>query len=91
MDRYVVTAPYVTLQTMTPQGKRITGFYAGAPVPADVPEWQIKHHLDNNLIELVPEPPKEAPKAASGDDKQAAAKPAAAAAKAAPAAKPEVK
>lgn len=47
---YVVTAPYVTLQTDTTEGVRILGYYQGAVVPSDVPADQLKHHLDSNLI-----------------------------------------
>lgn len=54
--KYVVTAPYVTLKTMTPQGVRLTGFFAGAPVPGDVPEDQLKHHLDFQMITEVDDP-----------------------------------
>jgi hypothetical protein len=47
---YVVTAPYVTLQTGTREGVRLLGFYQGSAVPDDVPDEQIQHHLDNDLI-----------------------------------------
>jgi len=48
--RYVVTAPYVTLRTMTVEGNRMLGFQAGATVPDDVPEDSFDHHLSHGLI-----------------------------------------
>jgi hypothetical protein len=54
--RYVVVAPRVMLETMTQSGRALLGFFAGAPVPEDVPEDSIKHHLDNNLIVEVADP-----------------------------------
>lgn len=56
--KYTVTGAYVTVKTMTDQGVRIVGLYAGAPVPADAGEAWVQHHLDNNLIEAVPAPEK---------------------------------
>lgn len=53
--RYIVTAPYVTLETGTAQGRAIVGFYQGAPVPVDVPHSVVMHHLDRGLIEEIPE------------------------------------
>jgi hypothetical protein len=46
MTDYVVVAPYITAHT----GGRVIGFYAGAPLPPDVPEWNVKHLLANDLI-----------------------------------------
>lgn len=54
--QYVVTGAYVTLKTSTPQGPRILGFYRGAPVPADVSQEQIDHHLNQGLIAEVADP-----------------------------------
>lgn len=44
--KYVVVGPYITVHT----GGRIVGFSAGAPLPPDVPEWNVKHLLANDLI-----------------------------------------
>ena len=49
-DRYVVTGKVAILQTHTPDGVRLRYFYAGAPVPDDVPDHQIEHHLRVGLI-----------------------------------------
>lgn len=66
MAKYTVKGAYVTCKTMTTEGVRIVGLYAGAPVPGDAEDAWIKHHLDNNLIEAVPEPePAAKPAAAS--------------------------
>lgn len=54
---YRVTAPYVTVKTRTHEGERIIGLYAGGLLPADVPDEQIQHHLDNDMIVEVDEPP----------------------------------
>lgn len=56
MPKYVVTAPYVTLTTNTAEGKRLMGFFQGAPVPPDVPEDQIKYHLRDKMIAEVEDP-----------------------------------
>jgi len=47
---YVVTAPYITVVTGTPNGPRLVGFYAGATLPDDVSDESIKHHLDQGMI-----------------------------------------
>lgn len=52
---YQVVAPYVTMPTATPYGKRIVGLNTGAPVPSDVPESVIQHHLKMGLIVELPE------------------------------------
>lgn len=54
--QYLVVAPYVTMTTMTAQGPRLLGFHTNAPVPPDVPEDQIKHHLEMGLIVEVADP-----------------------------------
>jgi hypothetical protein len=56
IKRYVVVAPYVTLRTMTQSGPRILGFHSGAPVPPDVPDDQIQHHLSKKMIVEVADP-----------------------------------
>jgi hypothetical protein len=79
MAKYVVTAPRVVLTTMTMDGVRAIGLFAGAPVPDDVPPEQIRHHLDNNLIAEVPEPaPPARPAPAKAEGDKPAGKPAAA-------------
>jgi|SRR5258708_5934623 len=47
---YVVTGEYVTLKTMTTEGVRYVGLHRNAPVPADVPQEQVDHHLKMGLI-----------------------------------------
>lgn len=53
---YVVTAPYVTVQTMTTHGKRVIGLHTGAPVPDDAPESWVKGHLEAKMIAEVTDP-----------------------------------
>jgi hypothetical protein len=53
---YVVVAPYVTLTTATPQGKRLVGLHAGAPVPPDVPDSQVFYHLRDGMVVEADEP-----------------------------------
>lgn len=48
--RYVVTAPYITVVTGTQDGPKLIGLYTGAPVPADVSDESIKHHLGLGMI-----------------------------------------
>src|SRR5260221_658993 len=47
---YVVTGEYVMLKTMTTDGLRYVGLYRNAPVPDDVPQEQVDHHLKMGLI-----------------------------------------
>jgi hypothetical protein len=47
---YVVTAPYVTVVTGTPDGPKLLGFYAGAHLPDDVSEESLAHHLSLGMI-----------------------------------------
>src|SRR5258708_3246670 len=47
---YQVTALYVTFKTQTSDGIRYVGLYQNAPVPADVPQEQLDHHLKMGLI-----------------------------------------
>lgn len=58
---YVVTAPYVTLTTATPHGRRLVGLHAGAPVPDDVTDQQVFYHLRDGMIEELPAPEPPAP------------------------------
>jgi hypothetical protein len=53
--RYRVTGAYVTVKTDTTNGPMVVGLYEGAPVPADASEQWIAHHLENHLIEEVPQ------------------------------------
>jgi len=48
---YRVTAPYVTVRTMTENGPRIIGLYKGAVVPDDAAEDWIEAHTRDQLIE----------------------------------------
>jgi hypothetical protein len=50
---YVVTAPYITVQTGTPEGVRILGLFEGATVPDDAPEDALQHLLFNGLIAVA--------------------------------------
>jgi hypothetical protein len=62
--QYVVTGKYVTAKTMTSQGPRVLGLHEGAPVPPDVPQEWVTHHLNMDLIKELPAPdPEPAPKA----------------------------
>ena len=55
--QYRVTAPYVTLTQRYVDGDRIVGLGVDALVDGDaIPAWQLKHHLDNGLIEECPDP-----------------------------------
>jgi hypothetical protein len=51
---WVVTAEYVTVPTMTPDGKRIVGRYKDSPLPPDVPEHILAHLLDKDMIGEAP-------------------------------------
>jgi hypothetical protein len=56
MTNYVVTAPRVVVKTMTHDGPRMIGLFAGAPWPADADPAATQHHLDNDLIVAVEDP-----------------------------------
>lgn len=61
---YRVTAPYVVLKYHDESGQlAIRGFYQHAIVPATVDEDNLKHHLDNGMVEEIEEaePEVEAP------------------------------
>lgn len=64
--QYSVTGEYVTFKTMTVSGMKVIGLYKGAPVPSDVPQESIDHHLNMGLIEEVPQAAE--PKAKASDD-----------------------
>lgn len=50
-DKYVVAAPLVYLKVRDAHGALISStFYAGAPVPEDVDEDSLQHHLDSGLV-----------------------------------------
>lgn len=55
-QRYVVAGAYVTVKTMTMEGPRIVGLFAGAPWPADAPLDATQHHLSQRLIVPVEDP-----------------------------------
>lgn len=65
---YVVTAPYVTLVTATPQGRRLVGFYRDAPVPGDVDQGVIDRHVEAGMIAEVGKEPEPAPSPAQQAD-----------------------
>lgn len=56
MGRYVVTAPYVTVKTMTLEGPRIVGLYVNAPVPRDVDQGWIDRHIEAGMVMEVVDP-----------------------------------
>jgi hypothetical protein len=70
-QRYVVTAPYVTLKTATVDGIKIVGFYQYAPVPEDVDPEVIKRHLAAGSISKVGDEPDPEPGAAQQADQDA--------------------
>lgn len=51
---WVVTGEYVTVPTMTPDGKRVVGRYKGSPLPPDVPEHILEHLAAKDLIGEAP-------------------------------------
>jgi len=51
---YRVTAKYITVKTQTPDGIQVRGLHEGAPVPLDVDQDSIDHHLAQGLIEEIP-------------------------------------
>lgn len=55
---YVVTGPYVTMTTMTTQGKRVMGYMDGARVPEDIPVSEFDHLLAHGLIAATGEEPR---------------------------------
>ncbi len=74
VEEYVVTGPYVTVKTLTPQGIRVVGLYDGAPLPADVPQKDLEHLLAQGLVhERGWVPPSPQDEAAARDADQAAA------------------
>jgi hypothetical protein len=56
MAKYVVTAQLATFKTMTTEGPRVLHLMQGAPVPGDVTQESIDHHLSHDMIEALPEP-----------------------------------
>jgi hypothetical protein len=55
--QYKVTAPYVTMESVTDQGRRVQGYADGAPVPNTVPDWQFDHLFSHGLIAAQGEQP----------------------------------
>jgi hypothetical protein len=47
---YAVSDLAVQIKSIRHTGGRVVGFTAGAPLPSDVPEWNVKHLLANDLI-----------------------------------------
>lgn len=57
MAKYRVVAPYVTLTQRFPQGTQVVGLGVNSIVEGDdIPEWQLRHHLDGRLIEKIEDP-----------------------------------
>lgn len=54
---YVTCAPYVTMATMTVEGKRILGYGPGARVPENLPDADFDHLLSHALICALGEEP----------------------------------
>lgn len=54
MDRYQVTAPYVTVLTGTERGPQVIGLIKGAFVPEDAPAEWVERHLRKKMIEKLP-------------------------------------
>lgn len=48
-----VIAPYITIETGTPDGRQIRGFGDGAVLPTDVPAGKVRHLLDAGLVVLA--------------------------------------
>jgi hypothetical protein len=55
VKRYVVIGKYITVKTMTPDGMQVRGLHQGAPLPLDVDQESIAHHLAVGLIEEIPQ------------------------------------
>jgi hypothetical protein len=53
--RYRVIGKYITVKTMTPDGIQVRGLHEGSPLPLDVEQSAIDHHLAVGLIEEIPE------------------------------------
>jgi hypothetical protein len=51
---YRVTAPLITVKTGTPQGMRVVGLNVGAPLPFDVSDASLQHHISHDLVESYP-------------------------------------
>ena len=56
---------------MTPDGMQIRGLHAGAPVPLDVEQASIDHHVALGLIEPIPKAQAQAVRAALEADMEA--------------------
>ena len=54
---YRVTAPYVVIKYIGTTGSaEVRGFYDGAYLPDSLDPDNLKHHLDNNMVEEVDDP-----------------------------------
>jgi len=61
--QYKVTAPYITVLVTSGDGlPRMAGFYRDHVLPPEVPDAQIKAHLDSSLIEEMDVPAAEVAK-----------------------------
>lgn len=56
MPKYVVTAPYVTVKTMTQEGPRVVGLYVNSPVPKDADPGWIERHIEAHMVMEVEDP-----------------------------------
>ncbi len=72
MATYLVTAPYVTVNVGTHDGRKLIGYYNGATLPSDAGEEGIKHLLRMGMIvdldaATAPDQPGEAVDDVDGD------------------------
>lgn len=52
---YRVTAPYVVIKYIGTTGSaEVRGFYEGMLLPDNVDEGNLKHHVDNGMVEELP-------------------------------------
>lgn len=54
----MVTAPYVILKVRDQMsgGWTMRGYFAGAPVPADIDPDNLRHHVEGGMVKAVDEP-----------------------------------
>lgn len=72
--QYKVTAPYITVLVASGDGTaRMSGFYKDHVLPPEVPDQQIKDHLEAGLIEEIEGPSPTPAKAATAEEKAATA------------------
>ena len=51
---YRTIAPHVTVKTGTPEGVRVVALGQGAPLPFDVPDVSLQHHISHHMVEEYP-------------------------------------